>query len=137
MKAGSRFSSDKFPPTVWSWLEKNPPTEWVPLSESQYMHEKTNLFDTAIGVHPHNCLRHGFATYHLNAWADPGLTSVLLAHGNPKMLWKHYNGEASTKDSLRYWTITPETAASIAKEEGPEKGPHAASPNSPIDSTPP
>jgi site-specific recombinase XerD len=118
MKAGSRFSSDKFPDTVWLWLEKNPPEQWLPLTESQYMHEKSDLFEDAGIPHPHNCLRHSFATYHLNALADPGLTSVLLAHGNPKMLWQHYNGEASTKDSKAYWTITPETAGEMAKKVG-------------------
>jgi site-specific recombinase XerD len=117
MKAKDRFSSDKFPPTVWAWLEKDPAENWTALTGVQYMHEKSDLFRDAKVPHPHNCLRHSFATYHLNAWADPGLTSTLLAHGSPKMLWKHYNGEASTKDSCAYWTITPDSAKAIATKE--------------------
>jgi hypothetical protein len=73
------------------------------------------IFTDAKVPHPHNCLRHSFCTYHVAAFKNPGLTATILCHRNQGMLWARYNGNATQDQGKRYWTITPETASTLAE----------------------
>lgn len=57
---------------------------------------------------PHDALRHTFATYHVAAYANPGLTAMLMGHeGNPTMLHRHYRGLATKAEAEAFWALTP------------------------------
>ena len=116
IKTRRRFASDKFPATVWEWLKRTTPDCWT-LTPSEYMHLKSEIFSEAKVPHPHNCLRHSFCTYHVNAFENPGLTALLLAHKNQQQLWDHYFGRATSAASKDYWTITPDTVGEMANGE--------------------
>jgi hypothetical protein len=77
------------------------------MTPRQYLEAKTAAFVRADVPHPHNCLRHGFASYHVAAFNDPSKTSVILCHKSPKMLWDTYKGMAKQPDGLAYFKITP------------------------------
>lgn len=101
---------DGLPANVHAWLEWSRPKEWC-MTQRQYLEAKTNAFIRAGVPHPHNCLRHGFASYHVAAYKDPGKTSVILCHKSPKLLWDTYRGMASQPDGIEYFRIVPACAA--------------------------
>ena len=114
IKTKRRHYVDGLPENLWPWLELASDACWK-LSPAEYMHEKSLLFTDAEVQHPHNCLRHSFCTYHVAAFKDPGLTATLLCHRNQALLWARYNGNATREQGNIYWTITPQTAASLAQ----------------------
>ena len=68
--------------------------------------------------HPHNALRHSFASHHVAAFKKPGLTAFLLCHGSEKKLWSNYKGNATEAEGKRWWEITP-LSCEATKESGP------------------
>lgn len=57
---------------------------------------------------PHDVTRHTFASYHVNAFNDPGKAALLMGHGgNPRMLYTHYLGLAKKADALKFWALRP------------------------------
>lgn len=98
------FHLDQLPENLWPWLELG--GGWG-MNASQWMHLKTRLFAEAKVAHPRNVLRHSFATYHVAAYKNPGLTATILTHANQRKLWGVYNGRAKQADGLAYFAITP------------------------------
>jgi len=114
LKTKRRHYIDGMPDNVWTWLKITPEDCWH-LSPRLYMELKSQLFEEASIPHPHNCLRHSFATYHVAAFKNPGLTAYLLCHRNQDLLWEHYKGNAKDEEGKAYFTITPQTAERLAK----------------------
>jgi integrase len=99
---------DGLPANLHAWLKWSKPSEWG-MTQRQYLETKTDAFTRAQVPHPHNCLRHGFASYHVAAYKDPGKTSVIMCHTSPKLLWDVYRGRATQPDGLAYFAIMPPT----------------------------
>jgi hypothetical protein len=114
IKTGRRHYIDELPANLWGWLDKTNAACWA-MNDSQWMHTKSELFTDAKVPHPRNCLRHSFCTYHVAAFKNPQLTSTILCHRNTQKLWTNYNGVAKQADGKLYFTITPLTAAKLAK----------------------
>lgn len=113
IKTGRRLYTEGYPDNLWAWLALAPDDR--ELTPRQYLKLKSDLFQIARVPHPHNCLRHSFATYHLAARTNPGLTAYLLCHRNQQKLWEHYKGNATAAEGRRFESITPETCAEMAK----------------------
>jgi hypothetical protein len=106
-KSGRRHFTDGHPANLWPWLKHAPASCWT-MTERTYAQEKAIAFEIAEVPHPHNCLRHSFATYHLHGFKDPGRTAVLMQHRrSPEILWRHYAGRATEKDGRSYFKIMP------------------------------
>ena len=116
IKTRRRRYIDGLPENFWAWVGKTTEACWR-MKRSQWMHIKTDVFEGAGVPHPQNCLRHSFATYHVAAYKNPGLTATLLCHQNQAQLWGHYNGIASQAAGLKYFSITPENVEQIAQGE--------------------
>lgn len=101
---------DGLPANLLAWLKWSRPEEWQ-MTKRQYLEAKTNAFIRAGIPHPHNCLRHGFASYHVAAFKNPAATSVILCHKSAKLLWDVYRGIALQPDGLAYFEITPPAEA--------------------------
>jgi len=113
LKTKRRHYIDGLPENVWTWLKITPEDCWH-LVARQYMELKSQLFVKAGIPHPHNCLRHSFATYHVAAYKDGGKTAYLLCHRNQDQLYEHYKGNATEAKGKEYFTITPQTAPTLA-----------------------
>jgi integrase len=113
LKTRRRHYIDGLPDNTWAWADKATTACWK-MKKSDWMHMKSDLFMDAGVPHPHNCLRHSFATYHVAAFKNPGLTATLLCHHDQAQLWAHYNGIASKAAGITYFSITPENAEQIA-----------------------
>jgi integrase len=113
LKTKRRHYIDGLPENVWSWIDITPDSCWK-LTPRQYMQLKSDLFIAARVPHPHNCLRHGFATYHVAAYKNPGLTAYILCHRNQEQLFEHYKGRATAADGALYQLITPQTAGQMS-----------------------
>lgn len=110
-----RHYLDGLPDNLWSWLDVDPDAGWD-MTPRQYMGLKSALFTAAQVPHPRNCLRHGFVTYHVAAFKDPGRTAFIICHTKDQnLLYEHYKGMATDADGKLFWTITPQTAESLAK----------------------
>jgi integrase len=107
IKTGQRHYIDKLPKVLWKWLALANDATWA-LTGREYLRTKSRCFNEAKVPHPHNCLRHGFCTYHLAAFKNPGLTSTILCHRDQELLWTTYNGRATHKDGVRCMELTPE-----------------------------
>jgi integrase len=105
---------DGLPANVHAWLTWSTPEEWS-MTQRQYLEAKTDAFTRASVPHPHNCLRHGFASYHVAAFKNPAATSVILCHKSAKLLWDVYRGLATQPDGLAYFSIMPPAAEEGAK----------------------
>lgn len=116
IKTNRRHYIDGLPENIWPWLDATTEDCWT-LSPSEWMHIKSDLFRDAGVPHPRNCLRHSFATYHVAAFKNPGLTATILCHTNQAKLWAHYNGNATQAFGRMYFEITPETAQRISRSE--------------------
>lgn len=110
LKTKRRHYIDGMPDQIWDWIAITPESCWT-LTPRQYMELKSKLFKQANVPHPHNCLRHGFATYHVAALKNPGLTAYLLCHRDQDELFEHYKGIATEAEGKLYHTLTPETVA--------------------------
>ena len=97
---------DGLPENVMPWLKWSNPENWT-MDVRQYERAKGEAFVRADIPHPRNCLRHGFASYHVAAFKDPGRTSLILCHRSPRMLWDKYKGIATQPDGLAYFKIMP------------------------------
>ena len=107
IKTRRRFYIDGLPENLWPWLDVPGSKGCWELTPAQYMHLKSKAFIGANVPHPHNCLRHSFASYHVAAYKNPGLTAALLCHTNQQKLWSNYNGVATNADGLAYFSILP------------------------------
>lgn len=114
IKTRKRQYIEGYPDVLWAWLAIEKAD--AELTERQYLEAKSELFRVARVPHPHNCLRHSFATYHLAARTNPGLTAYLLCHRNQQKLWEHYKGNATAAEGKRFETLMPGEVAQIARE---------------------
>lgn len=101
---------DGLPANLHAWLAWSRPAEWC-MTRRQYAEAKARAFIRADVPHPHNCLRHGFASYHVAALKDPGKTAVILCHKSQNLLWDVYRGIAEEADGKAYFEIMPPGAA--------------------------
>lgn len=122
LKTKRRHYIDGLPENVWTWLAVTTEDCWD-LTARNYMRLKSELFATARVPHPHNCLRHSFATYHVAAYKDAGKTAYLLCHRNQDELYEHYKGNAKEEAGRTYWTLTPQSVERL--REGFEPVPDA------------
>lgn len=113
VSGGRKHYIDKLPDQIWEWLAITPAECWV-VRPRDYMRLKSLLFSVATVPHPHNCLRHSFATYDMAANKNPGRTATILCHTDQELLWKHYNGIATHSAGVKYQQITPQTAKQLA-----------------------
>lgn len=109
-KTGRRHYIDGLPDNLFDWLKLETPATWA-LTERQYMRLKSACFKDGKIPDPHNCLRHGFCTYHVAAFKNSGLTATILCHRNQGLLWSTYNGRATQPDGKRYFELWPAAAA--------------------------
>jgi hypothetical protein len=99
---------DSLPANLHAWLKWSQPESWT-MTKRQYAKAKESAFTRARVPHPHNCLRHGFASYHVAAFKNPSATSVILCHKSAKLLWDVYRGIANESDGKAYFeTLPPE-----------------------------
>lgn len=113
LKTKRRHYIDGLPDNFWAWIDITPDECWD-LTAREYLELKSDLFRVAGVPHPKNCARHGFATYHLAAFKNPGLTATILCHKDQDLLWEVYNGQATEANGKLYQTITPATAKRLA-----------------------
>ncbi len=106
IKTGRRHYIDKLPANLWAWLKTETPATWA-MTSRNYRRLKSECFEKSGVRHPANCLRHGFCSYHVAAFKDPGLTATILCHRNQGMLWSHYNGRAKHADGVAYFKLVP------------------------------
>jgi hypothetical protein len=97
---------DGLPANLHAWLKWSHPDQWT-MTQRQYLEAKVNAFTRAGILHPRNCLRKGFASYHVAAFKDPSRTSVIMCHKSPKLLYDTYRGIARQPDGLAYFEIKP------------------------------
>lgn len=112
IKTRKRHYVDGYPEQLWAWLAIAPAES---LTARQYLKLKSELFDAARVPHPHNCLRHSFASYHVAARSDPGKTAYLLIHKDQKKLWNHYKGNVTGAEGRAWEELTPERAETMAQ----------------------
>jgi integrase len=97
---------DGLPANLHAWLAWSRPADWC-MTRRQYAEAKARAFVRADVPHPHNCLRHGFASYHVAAFKNPGKTAVIMCHTSQKLLMDVYRGIASEADGKAVFKITP------------------------------
>lgn len=114
IKTKRRHYVSGYPEVLWAWLAVAPDDRAV--TPRQYLALKSALFTAARVPHPHNCLRHSFATYHLAALSDPGKTSVLLCHRSQERLWSNYKGNVPSSAGQRWLGLLPGAVEAIAAE---------------------
>ena len=112
IKTRKRHYVDGYPAHLWAWLAVAPAES---LTARQYLELKSELFGVARVPHPHNCLRHSFATYHVAARGDPGKTAYLLIHKDQKKLWNHYKGNATGAEGRLWEELTPQRAEEMGQ----------------------
>lgn len=123
LKTKRRHYIDGLPENLWAWLEVTPDECWE-LTPRLYMRLKSQLFEVANVPHPHNCLRHGFATYHVAAYKNGANTAYILCHRDQDELYEHYKGNATEAQGKLFQTITPATVDDLrqgfqpARDEG-------------------
>ena len=97
---------DGLPGNLHAWLAWSRPVQWT-MTRRQYAEAKSRAFIRADVPHPHNCLRHGFASYHVAAFKNPGATSVIMCHKSQKLLIDVYRGIADEGDGKALFEIMP------------------------------
>lgn len=97
---------DGLPENLHAWLKWSRPDKWS-MTPRNYAKAKSDAFTRAKIPHPKNCLRHGFASYHVAAFKDPSRTSVIMCHTSAKLLWNVYRGIATEADGKAYFEIQP------------------------------
>ncbi len=112
IKTKKRQYVDGYPDVLWAFLAAGKPAD--DLSERHYLALKSALFAAAGVPHPHNCLRHSFATYHVASRANPGATAYLLCHRDQKKLWDHYKGNATSAEGAAFEALRPESVLRVA-----------------------
>ncbi len=119
MKDKRRHYIDGLPGNLWAWLDLATEATWT-MTARTYLELKSSLFRLAEVPHPHNALRHSFASHHVAAFKKPGLTATLLCHGSEKKLWSNYKGNATEAEGKRWWEITP-LSCGATKAAGPPR----------------
>lgn len=109
IKTRKRQYIEGYPDVLWDWLKIAPDDSL--LTERFYLRLKSQIFEVTGVPHPHNCFRHGFATYHLASRTNPGLTAYLLCHRNQGKLWAAYKGNATRVEGLQWEALTPSFVA--------------------------
>jgi integrase len=98
---------DGLPANLNAWLQWSQPEKWS-MTQRQYLVAKTGAFIRAGIPHPHNCLRHGFASYHVAAFKNESRTALIMCHRSAKMLQDTYRGIINSQsDALAYFEIKP------------------------------
>ncbi|MCZ6672496.1 MAG: hypothetical protein O7C75_06095 [Verrucomicrobia bacterium] len=106
IKTQRRIYVDGFPENLWEWVNFAPKECWS-MPERVYQEEKKLAFIRANVPHPHNCLRHSFATYHVAKFKNVGLTATLLCHTNIQTLNRFYRGNATHSEGVEWFEIMP------------------------------
>jgi len=106
VKTKKRIYVDGFPRNLWEWISSAPDECWT-MPERFYQQEKIHAFIRADIPHPHNCLRHSFATYHVAKYKNVGKTATLLCHTNIQTLNRYYRGKATHSQGKEWFTIRP------------------------------
>lgn len=110
LKTGRRHYVDGLPEALWAWIA------WVPearrlegwaLTPRNYRRYKAEVLQKAKVSAPHNWARHSFATYHVAAYKNPGLTATLLCHTSQQLLWSTYRGRATQPEGEAYFSLRP------------------------------
>lgn len=127
VKGGRSHYIDELPAQLWDWLAITPEACWD-ITPRHYLTLKSALFAAANVPHPHNCLRHSFATYDMAANKNPGRTATILCHKDQEELWEHYNGIATSEAGKKYQRITPATAQELARGFAPAIAPLPSTP---------
>ncbi len=119
---------DSMPKNMWAWVSVGwDQADCWNMALHDYMHAKSALFEDAKIAHPHNGCRHTFASYHVAAFKNPGLTATVLCHTNQQMLWKTYKGKAAENDGLTYFKLLPSNVSRFALQlEAPSHLPSSA-----------
>ncbi len=94
------------PANLYPWLKWSNPKEWA-MTQRQYLEAKTDAFTRANIPHPRNCLRKGFASYHVAAFKNKALTALIMCHSSAKLLEKTYRGAATEADGKEVFAIMP------------------------------
>jgi integrase len=108
-KSRRRHYIEGLPDNLWSWLEIAPDACWT-MTRRQYLEAKSKAFARAGVPHPHNVLRHSFASYHVALHQNAAKTAVLLTHRSPAMLYQHYKGRATARDASRFFSLLAKDA---------------------------
>jgi len=106
IKTEKREFIDGLPENLWRWLEWSKPDAWR-LTPRAYLAAKSNARVRAGLPEVRNALRHSFTSYHISKHKDASRTSIILCHTSPRMLWKHYRGNATEADGVAYFEIMP------------------------------
>jgi integrase len=56
---------------------------------------------------PGNALRHSFASYHLECFAEPGLLCVEMGHNTPTLVQKFYRQRVRPEAAKMWWSLLP------------------------------
>lgn len=57
---------------------------------------------------PPNCLRHGYASYHLAKFQDAPALALQMGHTTTAMIFSHYREIVTAREAESYWQIKPE-----------------------------
>jgi site-specific recombinase XerC len=106
IKTERREFIDGLPANLWAWLAWSKPEAWS-MTPRAYLAAKSNARVRAGLPEVRNALRHSFCSYHIAAHKDPSRTSVILCHSSPRMLWRHYRGNATAEDGAAWFEIMP------------------------------
>lgn len=103
------------PERMWTWITLgfNDRRCWQ-MKGTEYMHAKSALFDACEITNPRNTARHSFASYHVAAFLNPVLTSLIMAHRSQQKLWDTYRSKAKRADARLYFSLTPQNVAHVA-----------------------
>jgi len=132
-KSGRRHFVSGWPANLWKWIQHARPECWE-ISERTYLDLKRAAFvraglkpevrskkeeggsngaqatrdvEAAVLASRKNALRHSFASYHLAAFKDQGLTAYLMTKTSISSLNNDYRGRATEKDAKAYFAIAP------------------------------
>jgi integrase len=92
-----------------SWLEAvSPATREGPVCRVKYREELDDARSRAeIKIWPHNCLRHGFASYSLVAEENEHRLQMELGHSTPRLLIEHYRAIVTPVAARSWFAIGP------------------------------
>ena len=129
-KSGKRHFVSGWPANLWKWIRHARPECWE-VGARAYLDLKRAAFARA-GLKPEarskkeevgrkkwtdaeaavlatrrNALRHSFASYHLAAFKDQGLTAYLMTKTSISSLNNDYRGRATEREARGYFSIVP------------------------------
>lgn len=103
------------PARLWTWMKVAVDDKrcWE-MKGTDYMHAKSALFEACQIENPRNTARHSFASYHIAAFRDHVLTSLILAHRNQQKVWDTYRSKAKRADARIYFSLNPSNVSLVA-----------------------